>query len=443
VLNKIYSKSPLFLQNIILNIKGYIIFKRRYNKNFNNYLSIHKKSNNRQIDIKRMLVFLKIANTTPFWNKKFSDFNVDITNINNITAEIKKLPVLMKKDVADNYYDLIPNIKDKTKLVSTSGTTGRKLSFPQTIHMENRQWAIWWRFRQSLGISLHQWCGWFGGQNIVPSKQDSSPYWRTNYANKQVMFSPIHLSIDNAIYYYQKIKLNKLSWLLGYPSQIVKLASYFAKLSLPRIPFIKIITTGAERLSNSQKELISNTFKVPVFQHYGLAEGVANLSQSSNGLFEPDQDFCFTEIIPSEDKDADIYKIIGTNYSNIAFPLIRYDTGDLAKIDFKNKSSFYVKEFLGRTEDYITLANGKRFGPMNLLFKEFKNVIGAQLYYPRKNVLIFKIVKDKNFNEAKDEKIIYNAINNRLADSEVSVKVDYIEEQIKNSSNKIKSIIYN
>ena len=84
VLNKIYSKSPLFLQNIILNIKGYIIFKMSYNKNFNNYLSIHKKSNNKQIDIKRMLLFLKIGSTTLFWNKKFSDFNVDIKNINNI-----------------------------------------------------------------------------------------------------------------------------------------------------------------------------------------------------------------------------------------------------------------------------------------------------------------------------------------------------------------------
>ena len=62
------------------------------------------------------------------------------------------------------------------------------------------------------------------------------------------------------------------------------------------------------------------------------------------------------------------YKIVATNFNNPAFPLIRYDTGDLARITYENGEVF-AEEILGRSEDYVMLPNGNRFEPMNLVFK--------------------------------------------------------------------------
>ena len=55
---------------------------------------------------------------------------------------------------------------------------------------------------------------------------------------------------------------------------------------------------GGEKLFDYQKVEIEEIFEVKVIQHYGLAEGVANISELVNGKLVPDQDFCYTEFIP-------------------------------------------------------------------------------------------------------------------------------------------------
>src|SRR5690606_16170125 len=90
---------------------------------------------------------------------------------------------------------------------------------------------------------------------------------------------------------------------------------------------IKWISLGAENVTETHKRNIKRFFKVSPIQHYGLAEGVANLSMvPGHDHFFIDEDFSYVELLPHQDQ----YSIIGTNFSNYAFPLIRYHTSDLA-----------------------------------------------------------------------------------------------------------------
>lgn len=45
VLNKIYYKLPVCLQNVMCGIKGYLVNKRRYNKKFYQYLKLYENKN--------------------------------------------------------------------------------------------------------------------------------------------------------------------------------------------------------------------------------------------------------------------------------------------------------------------------------------------------------------------------------------------------------------
>ncbi|MBZ9629082.1 hypothetical protein LB450_13315 [Psychroflexus sp. CAK1W] len=435
-MNKLYSSTPIVFQNILVNIYAIKLRFTRYNRKFHKYLKLYK---NGKVDNEDLFYnFLKTAAKSPYWNKKFEKYDVNLNN--NLYKEITKLPILNKNEVKESIEEIINinNVSDKIIYVSTGGTTGNPLNFPITLDAINRQWAVWWRYRNKNGIELGTWCGWFGGKVIVPQSQKEPPFFRKDYIGKQILFSPIHLNFKNAEHYYNTIKKEKLAWLHGYSSQLNLLASYIIELNLCPIESLKLITIGAENLTNEQKIKIETAFKVPVRQHYGLAEGVANISERPDGKLRIDEDFSYVEFIPTDDKE--IYKIIGTNFTNPAFPLIRYDTGDLVKIKHEG-NEFIVQEILGRSKDFVTLPNGNSFGPMNLIFKNIEYVREAQVYQPNTKKLIFRVVKIPGYDENNQEEKLLESIKERITDSQVRIKIEYFDKLPRTHSGKLKAVI--
>ena len=93
---------------------------------------------------------MDVATRSPFWKERFLENNVDIKG-ENILEEIKKLPILTKTEVLENVEGIKTNLPDERLTeIKTSGTTGAGLIFPQTISMENKQWAVWWRNKNNL-----------------------------------------------------------------------------------------------------------------------------------------------------------------------------------------------------------------------------------------------------------------------------------------------------
>lgn len=437
-MNKLYSSMPIIVQNILVNLYAAKLRFSRYNKKFKRYL---KQYVNGSVKREKLLFdFLKNAENSPFWNDKFQKFDVKLDDKDQLYKEIVKLPIINKIEVRENINQIlnINNVNGKTVYVSTGGTTGNPLKFPKTTESINKQWAIWWRYRYENGIELDTWCGWFGGKVIVPPSQKKPPFFRKDYIGKQILFSPIHLNFNNAEHYYNIIKKEKLTWLHGYSSQLSLLASYVNELNLAPIESLKLITIGAENLTDRQRNQIEAAFKVPVRQHYGLAEGVANISEWPDGRMRVDKDFCYVEFIPTD--DPDIHKIIGTNFTNPAFPLIRYDTGDLARITHED-GEVIVEEILGRSEDFVTLPNGNRFGPMNLIFKNLNYVREAQVYQPNIKELIFRVVRSDGYDENKEEENLLTAIKERITDSQVKIKILYFNKLPRTQSGKLKTVI--
>ena len=308
--------------------------------------------------------------------------------------------------------------------------------FWETDESLNKQWAIWWRYRRQLSIQIDTWCGWFGGKEVVPSNTNEKTFFRINYFGKQIMFSPFHLSKKNVIHYYKIIKRKKLTWLHGYPSQLTLLASLITELKLEPIKSVKIITIGSENITREQKHTIEAAFNAKVYQHYGLSEKVANISENFKGELLPDNDFCYLEYIHIEQNK---YRLIGTNFTNTAFPLIRYDTGDIVKLGDRGE----IIEIEGRMTDYVTLPNGNRFGPMNLIFKVLSNVFESQLFIKSDNEYVFRIVKANNYNTENEESKLLKEIKNRMTDNTISISFEYLEKLPRTKTGKLKSITYN
>ena len=67
----IYERLPLFLKNIVINIKGFQIYFRRYRGKFKDYKLMFQSTSRIQIQRNQFNEFLIEANKTTYWNKQF------------------------------------------------------------------------------------------------------------------------------------------------------------------------------------------------------------------------------------------------------------------------------------------------------------------------------------------------------------------------------------
>ena len=432
---KIYSHLPVFLQHAACTLKGFIINHRRYDSEFFRFLNDYE---NNAVDAEKELhIFMRGISGMDYYIRLFAKHGVDIS-FRNVYAEIAKLPVLSKEEVKKNTAAFInPAFKGKTITAHTSGTTGGGLVFPEAEEAEHKQWAVWWRYRRRHGIDFNTWCGWFGGKQIIFGRAEP-PLYRINRAARQIMFSAYHLCEETAEHYYSVIRNRKLEWLHGYPSQLSILSSLCLRRGLVPVDCVRIITFGSENLEDWQKNRIKEMFPRAVLrQHYGLSEMAANISEDRNGMLVPDNDFAYMEFLPL-DGSPDICRIIGTNFSNPAFPLVRYDTGDTVSVEWQDGKPL-IKKFDGRKEDFLRLPDRRIIGRLGQIFLKLPEVAEAQLVQKTEHDIEVNIVKMPSYTDETEKKLA--AMLNERFDGELDIKIKYCDKIARTASGKLRMVV--
>jgi phenylacetate-CoA ligase len=447
LLKKIYNRSPIPLQNLAVTFEGMRIQNQRYNKNFkktlldylkNDNLPINKIKEIRLLKLKKLLIF---ANTySLFYKDLFSQKKFNPENLKS-EEEIEILPIIGKNEIKAFYKDIITinATKEPKTYTHTSGTTGSGLIFPITQEFSNNQWGVWWRHRLRNGITQGKWCAYFGGRPIVPIDQENPPFYRTNLIGKQIIFSAYHLNAKNLESYILKLITSEVEWIHGYPSVITLLAEYILSNNIISKLNIKKISLGAENLSLFQKRIIQEAFGIEPIQHYGLAEGVANISLLENRKFRVDEDFSYVEFV---NKNTNQYQIVGTSLSNFAFPLIRYSTGDLARLNEKDKNGWRcVEDIDGREEDYIILKDHSKVGRLDHIFKDVINIKECQFVQNIVGKVDLMVVRAKGYSQ-KDEKKIIGYVNSYLG-NKIILNIKYTEKIPRTSNGKLRFVVSN
>lgn len=447
-LETIYGKLPTPLQNLACSLEGWKINRQRLGDNFRQYLShyenhstwTHKKTTEyRDKRLKNFLIHCR--DSVPYYRDLFKTLGINVEDIRGI-CDLKVIPVLTKETVQRRYDDFLSeSVSSKDHIVChTSGTTGGGLRFASTSDAIAEQYAVWWRYRRAHGITMGTWCAYFGGRSIVPVNQTKPPFWRTNYPGRQIMFSAYHMNASNMEHYINKLNQSKPPWIHGYPSSIALLASFMLDKNIHLTYKPSWLTIGAENLMHHQATIIEKAFEITPVQHYGMAEGVANISQTIEGTLVVDEDFSAVEFEPTSSPDE--YRIIGTNFTNTATPLIRYDTGDLVRIDNKISSTSGVREvsFIdGRNEDYVVLHNGVKVGRLDHIFKDHTRIKEAQILQKRVGALTIHIVRAKSYTNI-DEQNLRLDLQNRLGKS-TEIVIHYKNELQRTSNGKLRFVI--
>lgn len=445
----IYRKLPTVLQNLAVSMSGWRWDRIRYGNGFDTVLSDLLRrdgwSNDevQEFQLARLLAFVRrAASTVPYYKKKFKELGVDISGVRTL-KDYAKLPILTRKEVHEHMgeFQSVGMRKGALLQTFTSGTTAPAISFHQTKESKREQWAVWWRHWLRHGLPLGTWVGAFGRQMHVESSVEKSPFWRVNSFGKTVHFSIYHLSDENLPHYIKEISRRRLPWLLGYPSAISLLAGKMIEIGRT-LHQVRWITTSSEKLLNYQREVIEQAFGLNVVDHYGLAEGVANISQCPEGLYHVDEDFAYVEFIPHTELPG-LCRIVGTNLSNSASPFLRYDTGDLAVVhDGKCECGLpgrVVSEIFGRQEDVIKFQAGRKIGHLGHLFKGMVNVRESQLVQKGSDQLHLSLVPSSKYSK-EDEAKILGRIRTYLG-NEMRVEINYVDRIKRSPRGKLRYVI--
>lgn len=375
----------------------------------------------------------------PYYREVFKNIGFNPLKDFRKLEDLAHIPILSKQKAREvrPFLDNPKYTKNAMKL-RTSGSTGE----PFEVFVSDNAWiveqAVVWRhwawggynFRDKLAMV----------RSFVPSV--GAPPYKHDKIRNFYMFSPFNLNDEKIGQYLDIMRREKIRILRGYPSSVLTLAEFVHRTQHP-IPNLKLILTASESLTDRDRITIESAFKTKISNHYGLAEIVVMMGDCHNheGMHNYD-DYGYLELLdtdlPSEKR------IIGTHLHNLATPLIRYDTGDLAEVLETPTTCGHtfqtVKNIIGRRDQQIQTPEGYKVPTVNFytMFESFQDIARWQIVQHQLNRIEF-ILQAPNIKAERIE-TLRKAIYTRLPQS-IKVEISLDKYFIQKNEGKINPFI--
>ncbi len=298
-----------------------------------------------------------VETNNSFYKDRFKNARVSFLSDGNFQLDkFHKILILYKRYIIRNHDSIISNehFIDKLEKQQTSGSTGEPLWIYKTPQELYKQSLHLWQYRKNIA-------------NIFPKDR----YIRTHISqrtgesisvpsiienNNWISLNVLSVSLFDLTEYYKKIIEFQPKWFLVSPSFLHLMSDFIInnKLDVPNITYIEL--TG-EFIPNALKMYFHNIWNCQISNHYGCRElyGIA-LECGFNNLHIV-TDNVFIEINSNNEYDDGYGEVLVTSLSNKAMPFIRYNIGDIGKLNYTtcecgNKSP--ILELLGgRQSEYI------------------------------------------------------------------------------------------
>lgn len=441
-LSKIYRKSPLLIQNLLLSYRAIIRKFIRENK--------HQQSLTRDLlehDYNKELL------------KKYSELQLELALKNAMKAKFYKekvktiseseglthFPMINKNEVRHCVEDFI-NSTEKTAPITgaTSGTTGTPLSISQNMQSVICEQAFVARHLQWAGYKKGDKRAWIRGDMIVPMEQKEAPFWRYSWFENMIMLSSFHMTQQALPLYIKAMVDFGVDIIQAYPSSIVALAKYLESKNEYYPSNIKSVITSSESLSDDDRKVIEERFKCKVFDWYGLFERVAAIANCEHGRYHVLTDYSQVEFLEAGNGT---HEIVGTNFNNSYFPLIRYKTGDHVVLSDEEQcpcGRFYpiIKRIEGRVGDYLLGEDGQKIHILNHIPKGIDGLLACQFVQHKAQEVEVWTVRDESIFGTLQENQLINNTKGRLGEK-MNIIVKYVDALPRTKNGKIRQAVCN
>ncbi|MEA2716215.1 MAG: hypothetical protein QOI99_532 [Actinomycetota bacterium] len=233
-----------------------------------------------------------------------------------------------------------------------------------------------------------------------------------------LMLSSSHLTEARLPEYLEALEKFRPDLLHAYPSAALQLADFLERAGQTwRLP-LRAVLCGSERLTLPQKRLLERVFGCRVFRWYGHAERVVLAGegrQSDSFHFWPQ--YGFVEFGPADDEG--LCEVIGTSFHNLAFPMVRYRTGDRVRVATEGREFPWAAagEVAGRDQEFLVSAGGRRISltAFNMHDRIFDEISAVQFFQEQRGRAELRYVAGPRF-EASKLPLIEAGIRRKLGD---------------------------
>lgn len=273
------------------------------------------------------------------------------------------IPIIAKDDIRRNRSSFqMCEARAQYRVKSdTGGSTGQPLAFSMS----------WDDYLRSVGVGLAGWhlagyvlgdrVGVFGGASVA--KLDAVP-WHTScsdFALNRRHFSAVVMDDNRIAQYWDFIERWRPSYLRGYPTAIAELCRHRPEARSQQYRPHAVLTT-AEMLTQSDRHVIEETLGAPVFDAWGLNDGGAAAYECTEHVgMHVDTTRAYVETV--NDAGWPVWgtpgRIVVTSLTNKAFPFMRYDTGDMGVLTWRDckcgRTGLMLTQILGRCDERLNI----------------------------------------------------------------------------------------
>jgi phenylacetate-coenzyme A ligase PaaK-like adenylate-forming protein len=381
----------------------------------------------------------------PYYRERWKSLGLSPADIQS-RHDLRKLPVLSKEDVRQNFDRLISEKASKQDLIfrHTSGTTGKALHFYVTRSATAFQWAVWWRHRLRFGVEPGAWHANFTGKRVVPLGQNSPPFWRWNRPMHQALVTMHHLTPEKIGSVIEFLNSHRFEFYSGYPSIIHMLALHAGAAGLALQSPPRAVFTGAENMLDFQRREIQRFTGAILTDQYGCSEGCGNASHCPEFVYHEDFEFGIIEGIELQPGNP-AKSILYTGFANHAFPFIRYEVGDTGvwrdsgKACSCGRNSSVLLRIDGRKDDYVITPEGARIMRFDYVFKDALNLKEVQIVQEQLGEIVIRAVRRQAYSVA-DESGISREIERWISPT-LKVRFEYVPEIEREANGKFRAVV--
>lgn len=457
LLQRAYPYLPVPLQNAGISAYGYLYRRERFGPAFEPTVAEFEERDRwdparmrRHLDATLQSV-LRRACDAPFYREHWSRAGLSPRHLDDISIEtLHRLPILEKNSVRATPGAFVPDRGPAVKgLLSyfSSGSTGTPVRAICTRASQQR-------FAAAREVRSYRWAGtsirrpraMVGGQPIIPQASARPPYYRYNFAERQVYFSAYHISPATLSSYVEGFNRYRPECVTGYAFSQFLIARLMLEHELTLTFTPRAAITSSEPLTLPMRDVIRRAWGCRAYQEYGSVENCGLATECEAGSLHVSPDFGLVEIVDADGNPVGPGvegRVLCTGFLNDAQFLVRYEIGDTAVWGSHpcscGRDHLPVLEAVtGRIEDVVVGPDGRELVRFHSIFINLPHVLQGQVVQEALDQFLVRVIAEDGFGSVQVAEIRKRMIA-RLGP--VRVEVERVPELERSSRGKIRAVI--
>jgi phenylacetate-CoA ligase len=352
-------------------------------------------------------------------------------------------PVMTKSMLIEQHSLILAKegFREPIHISSTSGSTGTPFSVEQDLIKRKRNIADLQVFGELCEYPPREKMVFF---RVLSAKLHRTP---EQEARENIFYvDSSRLDDEHLEEMYQIIVEKKPRIIFSYASTLVALAEYVKNNHAGAVfPELKSALTAGEAISEDNRQMLANVFGCKAYRRYSDMElGILGQDFGDGGAYKLNWGSYYFECLKLDSdeptEDGEVGRIVITDLFNYAFPMIRYDTGDLGVMEYRQNDFPVLKEIHGRIRDCVYSTDGKIISPAKISVSMW-GVEGVKQWQFIQNTIDNYTLK-LNADSTGDYSAIIRILK-RILGENAEIIIEFVEDIPVLSSNKRRAVICN